>query len=139
LNYIILKNGDVKMENKVLSTEKAPAAIGPYSQGIVCGDFVYTSGQLPIDMKTGELVKNDIKEATKQSLLNIENILKEASLTLDDVVKTTIFIKDINNFVDMNEVYASFFKKNPPARSCVEVARLPKDAPIEIEAIARIK
>lgn len=124
------------MEKKILNTEKAPAALGPYSQGISVGNFVYTSGQLPIDMKTGELVTDDIKYATKCALENVAAVLAVDNLTLADVVKTTVFVKDLNNFVPMNEVYATFFGENPPARSCVEVARLPKDAPLEIEVIA---
>ncbi|MDE7244163.1 MAG: RidA family protein [Oscillospiraceae bacterium] len=120
----------------VLSTANAPAAIGPYSQGIDGGSVVITSGQLPIDPATGNFAEGGIGAQTRQSLLNIQNILKEAGLTMDNVVKTTVFLKDMNDFGAMNEAYAEFFPGNPPARSAVEVARLPKDAAIEIEAIA---
>lgn len=125
------------MQKEIISTSKAPAAIGPYSQGIKLGDMVFTSGQLPVNSVTGELV-TEIKEATKQSLENVKAVLEQAGSGLDKVVKVVVFIKDMNDFVPMNEVYAEYFKENPPARSCVEVARLPKDAPIEIEAIATI-
>lgn len=125
------------MQKEIISTSKAPAAIGPYSQGIKLGDMVFTSGQLPVNSATGELV-TEIKEATKQSLENVKAVLEQAGSGLDKVVKVVVFIKDMNDFVPMNEVYAEYFKENPPARSCVEVARLPKDAPIEIEAIATI-
>ncbi len=125
------------MQKEIISTSKAPAAIGPYSQGIKLGDMVFTSGQLPVNPATGELV-TEIKEATKQSLENVKAVLEQAGSGLDKVVKVVVFIKDMNDFVPMNEVYAEYFKENPPARSCVEVARLPKDAPIEIEAIATI-
>ena len=125
------------MQKEIISTSKAPAAIGPYSQGIKVGDMVFTSGQLPVNSSTGELVTK-IKEATKQSLENVKAVLEQAGSGLDKVVKVVVFIKDMNDFGPMNEVYAEYFKENPPARSCVEVARLPKDAPIEIEAIATI-
>ncbi|EOR20865.1 MULTISPECIES: RidA family protein [Clostridium] len=125
------------MQKEIISTSKAPAAIGPYSQGIKVGDMVFTSGQLPVNSSTGELV-TEIKEATKQSLENVKAVLEQAGSGLDKVVKVVVFIKDMNDFGPMNEVYAEYFKENPPARSCVEVARLPKDAPIEIEAIATI-
>ncbi|CCJ33427.1 RidA family protein [Caloramator australicus] len=124
------------MEKVVLSTTNAPAAIGPYSQGIKAGDFIFTSGQLPIDPKTGDLINNDIKAAAKQCLENIKAILESADSSLDDVVKTTVFLKDLNDFASVNEVYAEYFKEKMPARSALQVARLPKDALIEIEAIA---
>ncbi|MDO6355359.1 RidA family protein [Caloramator sp. CAR-1] len=124
------------MEKVVLSTTNAPAAIGPYSQGIKAGDFIFTSGQLPIDPKTGDLINNDIKAAAKQCLENIKAILESAGSSLDDVVKTTVFLKDLNDFASVNEVYAEYFKEKMPARSAFQVARLPKDALIEIEAIA---
>ncbi|MGL5440040.1 MAG: RidA family protein [Filifactoraceae bacterium] len=120
---------------KIISTTKAPGAIGPYSQGIATEGLVYTSGQLPIDMTTGEL-QTDIKLATKACLENVKAILEEAGLTMDNIIKTTVFMKDMGQFVDMNEVYASFFQSNPPARSAVQVAALPKDAVIEIEVVA---
>jgi 2-iminobutanoate/2-iminopropanoate deaminase len=124
------------MEKIILSTTNAPAAIGPYSQGIKAGDFIFTSGQLPIDPKTGDLINNDIKAAAKQCLENIKAILESAGSSLDDVVKTTVFLKDLNDFASVNEVYAEYFKEKMPARSAFQVARLPKDALIEIEAIA---
>lgn len=120
---------------KSIITDKAPAAIGPYSQGKDIGSMVFTSGQLPINMETG-VMETEIKAATKASLSNVKSILKEAGLTMDQVVKITVFISDMENFGAMNEVYATFFGENAPARSCVEVARLPKDALVEIEAIA---
>ena len=121
---------------KTISTTKAPAAIGPYSQAIKVGNLLYTSGQLPIDPATGAFPEGGIKEQTRQSLLNVKAILEEAGLTMANVVKTTVFLADMNDFADMNGVYATFFPENPPARSAVEVARLPKDAMVEIEAIA---
>ena len=120
----------------VLSTANAPAAIGPYSQGIDGGSVIITSGQLPIDPATGHFAEGGIGAQTRQSLLNIQNILKEAGLTMDNVIKTTVFLKNMDDFGAMNEAYAEFFPGNPPARSAVEVARLPKDAAVEIEAIA---
>ena len=117
------------MKNVV--TSKAPAAIGPYSQGIDIGNLVFTSGQLPLNMDTGEM-ETEIKAATKASLSNVKAILAEAGLTMDNVIKTTVFISDMNNFAAMNEVYATFFGETAPARSCVEVARLPKDVLVEI-------
>ncbi|MBQ5695417.1 MAG: RidA family protein [Clostridium sp.] len=123
------------MNKQVIKTDNAPEAIGPYSQGIIVGDFVYTSGQIPINPKTG-IMETDIKLATKQSIENIKAILEEVGTSLENVIKTTIFLKDLNDFNVVNEVYATYFKENNPARSCVEVARLPKDAVIEIEAIA---
>ena len=120
----------------IISTTKAPAAIGPYSQAIDLGNMVITSGQLPIDPATGA-VPEGIQAQTKQSLTNVKSILEAAGLTMDSVVKTTVFLSDMNNFGAMNEVYASFFSEgNYPARSAVEVARLPKDALVEIEVIA---
>lgn len=123
------------MTKEVINTNNAPEAIGPYSQGVIVGDFVYTSGQIPLNPVTGELV-TDIKLATKQSMENIKAILEEAGTSLNNVVKTSIFLKDLNDFEAVNEVYGTYFIENKPARSCVQVARLPKDAVIEIEAIA---
>ena len=120
----------------VISTTAAPAAIGPYSQAIDGGSVVITSGQLPIDPATGAFAEGGIAGQTKQSLINVQAILAQAGLTMDNVIKTTVFLKDMNDFAAMNEVYATFFPGNPPARSAVEVARLPKDAMVEIEAIA---
>jgi len=127
------------MKNQIIATTNAPAAVGPYSQGIKAGNTVYVSGQLPINPATGELYKGgDIKEETKISLSNVKAILEEAGATLEDVVKCTVFIKDMNQFGLINEMYTEFFGDNKPARACVEVARLPKDANVEVEAIAVI-
>lgn len=123
------------MIKEVINTNNAPEAIGPYSQVVIVGDFVYTSGQIPLNPATGELV-TDIKLATKQSMENIKAILEEAGTSLNNVVKTSIFLKDLNDFEAVNEVYGTYFIENKPARSCVQVAKLPKDAVIEIEAIA---
>lgn len=123
------------MTKEVINTNNAPEAIGPYSQVVIVGDFVYTSGQIPLNPATGELV-TDIKLAAKQSMENIKAILEEAGTSLNNVVKTSIFLKDLNDFEAVNEVYGTYFIENKPARSCVQVAKLPKDAVIEIEAIA---
>lgn len=121
---------------KVISTSKAPAAIGPYSQAIQVGNFVYTSGQIPIDPSTGQFAEGGIKEQTRQSLLNVKAILEESGLTMSDVVKTTVFMADMNDFADMNSVYAEFFSEPYPARSAVAVRTLPKGALVEIEVVA---
>lgn len=123
---------------EIISTTNAPKAIGPYSQGIKIENLVFTSGQLPIDPATGEMECKDVKKATKLSMKNIEAILKEKNSSLDKIIKTTIFVKDISMFNDINEAYGEFFKENPPARSCIEVSKLPKDALVEIEAIAHV-
>ena len=120
----------------VLSTPNAPAAIGPYSQGIEAGGMVFVSGQLAIVPETGELLKGTAGEQTARSLRNIEAVLKEAGCTLASVVKTTIFLRDMNDFAEVNKAYAAFFPENPPTRSCVQAACLPKNADLEIEAIA---
>lgn len=124
------------MERKVITTAKAPGAIGPYSQGIGADSFVFTSGQLPIDVATGELELNDVKKATRHSLDNVKAILEEAGSSMANIVKTTVFLTDMNDFALVNEAYAEYFKDAPPARSCVAVAALPKGARIEIEAVA---
>lgn len=124
---------------KSVSTEKAPGAIGPYSQAIKVGDMLYTSGQLGMDPSTGELVNSDIKLETKRALDNLVAILEEAGASVETVVKTTVFVKDMNDFAKVNEVYSEYFSSHKPARSCVEVARLPKDGNVEIEAMAIIK
>ena len=123
---------------KAISTTKAPAAIGPYSQAIKVGNLVYTSGQIPIDPATGVFVEGGIKEQTRQSLTNVQAILKEAGLTMANVVKTTLFMADMNDFADMNAVYAEFFEEPYPARSAVAVKTLPKGALVEIEVVAEI-
>lgn len=125
------------MEKEIISTVNAPAAIGTYSQGVRIGDLVFTSGQLPVNPETGELV-SEIKAATKQSLENVKAVLEQAGSSLDKVIKVVVFVSDMNNFGQVNEVYAEYFKENTPARSCVEVARLPKDALVEIEAVASL-
>lgn len=121
---------------KVLHTDAAPAAIGPYSQAIEAGGFVFASGQIPIDPATGEFVAGGIKEQTRQSLTNAQNIMKAAGIDLSHVVKTTVFLSDMDNFAAMNEVYATFFKEPFPARSAVAVKDLPKGALVEVECIA---
>ena len=121
---------------KVISTPKAPAAIGPYSQAIQVGNLIYTSGQIPIDPATGQLVEGGIKEQTRQSLSNIQAVLQEAGLTMASVVKTTVFMADMADFAEMNSVYAEFFTEPYPARSAVAVKTLPKNALVEIEVVA---
>ena len=124
------------MSKKAINTEKAPKAIGPYSQAIQVGNLVYTSGQLPINPTTGAFPEGGIKEQTRQSLCNIQAILEEAGLTMSNVVKTTVFLADMNDFADMNAVYAEFFAEPYPARSAVAVKTLPKGALVEIEVVA---
>ncbi|MBD5152305.1 MAG: RidA family protein [Oscillibacter sp.] len=121
---------------KIIATDAAPAAIGPYSQGIDGGSVVITSGQIPLDPATGAFAADDIAGQTRQCLKNVGAVLAQAGLGMENIIKTTVFLKDMNDFGAMNEVYASFFPGEPPARSAVEVARLPKDALVEIEAIA---
>lgn len=125
------------MKKEIISTSKAPGAIGPYSQGVKIGNLVYTSGQIPLNPIDGSM-PSSIQEQTKQSLENCKAILEEAGTSLDNVIKTTVFLADMNDFVKMNEVYSTYFSANPPARSAVQVAKLPKDAQIEIEMIATI-
>lgn len=120
---------------KVISTDKAPAAIGPYSQAIEVGGMVYTSGVIPVDPQTGEIPEGSAAQA-KQALTNLSNLLQAAGTSMEQVVKTTVFIKEMNDFGAINEVYQTFFEGDYPSRSCVEVARLPKDVMLEIEAIA---
>ncbi len=120
---------------KSVSTNNAPQAIGPYSQGISFGDLIFTSGQIPVNPAASEIPAG-IKEQTKQVLSNISSVLEAAGSSMDKVLKTVVFIKDMNDFTTMNEVYASFFKEPFPARTTVEVARLPKDVLVEIEAVA---
>lgn len=127
------------MNKKIINTSKAPGAIGPYSQGVKIGNLLYTSGQIPLDPNTGELINSDIKKATEQALENLKAILEEGESSLDKVVKTVVFVKDMNDFAAVNEVYGRYFTSNQPARSCVEVARLPKDALVEIEAVAFVE
>lgn len=123
---------------EVISTTKAPAAIGPYSQAVKLGNVIYTSGMLPLVPETMQIVEGDIQQQTRQVLDNLKALLESVNSSLDKVVKTTVFIKNMNDFPKVNEVYAEYFNSKQPARSCVEVARLPKDAQIEIEVIAYI-
>ncbi len=122
---------------EIIATDKAPKAIGPYSQGVKANGMVFTSGQLPIDVATGNFVPGGIAEQTRQSLLNVKAILEKAGSSLDKVIKSTVFLSDMNNFAEMNKVYSELFgTENHPSRSAVQVARLPKDALVEIEVIA---
>ena len=124
---------------KEISTKKAPAAIGPYSQAIRVGNLVYTSGQIPIDPATGVFVEGGVKEQTRQSLANVKAVLEEEGLTMDHVVKTMVFMVDMSDFADMNAVYAEFFTEPYPARSAVAVKTLPKGALVEIEVVAEVE
>ena len=124
------------MKKKVIQTDKAPKAIGPYSQAIQAGNMIFLSGQIPIDPKTGELTGGDIRQQTQQVLENIKGLLESQRLGMEDVIKVTIFLKDMGNFNQVNEMYAAYFSSSPPARSTVEVAKLPRNVEIEIEAIA---
>lgn len=124
------------MNKKIINTELASEAIGPYSQSVLAGNILFISGQLPINPETGKFAGNDIKSQTEQSLKNIESILEKAGCTMDNVVKTTVLLNDMGDFAKMNEVYAKFFTKDYPARAAYEVAKLPKDALVEIEAVA---
>ncbi|MGA2517305.1 MAG: RidA family protein [Thermodesulfobacteriota bacterium] len=126
------------MKKKVMQTEKAPRAIGPYSQAIRAENFLFLSGQIPLDPKTGELVRGDIRQQTQQVLENIKGVLESQKLGMEDVVKVTIFLKNIGDFNQVNEVYGTYFPSFPPARSTIGVAALPRDADIEIETIALI-
>ena len=124
------------MSRKVIQTEKAPKAIGPYSQAIRTDFAVYTAGQVGMDPSTGNLVSNDIEEQTRQALQNLENVLQAAGSSISNVVKTTVFLQDMNDFAKMNSIYAEFFGENPPARSTIAVAGLPKGALVEIDVVA---
>lgn len=124
--------------NEVVSTENAPGAIGPYSQAVKTGGIVYCSGQIPIDVATGEFVSSDVAEQTDQVLKNLSAVLKAAGSSLGQVVKTTVFLADMGDFAAMNEVYARFFNDNKPARATVQAARLPRDARVEIDCIATV-
>ena len=120
---------------EIVKTDKAPGAIGPYSQAVKTDSMVFVSGQLAFDPATGELVTDDIKSETRQAMTNLKTILEAAGSGLDKVVKTTLFIKNMDDFPLVNEVYGEFFSQNYPARACVEVARLPRDANVEVEAV----
>lgn len=132
---IKIQQGGTNVNRNVVSTNQAPAAIGPYSQAIKAGNFIFTSGQIPLTPE-GTLAGTTIEEQTRQSLTNIRQILEAAGSSMNQVVKTTVFLADMNDFQAMNGVYAEFFGENPPARSAVQVARLPRDVKVEIEAIA---
>lgn len=123
-------------KKEVILTSKAPKPIGPYSQAIRAGGFVFCSGQIPLNPETGELVSSDVEAQTRQVLENLSCVLESSGLCLNCVVKTTIFLKSMNDFPKVNAVYGNYFKENPPARSTVEVSRLPKDVLVEIEAVA---
>jgi len=124
-------------EKRIVATTNAPAAIGPYSQAVWAGNLLFTSGQLPADPAKGQIVAGDVAAQTKQALKNVQAVLEAAGLDMSHVVKATVFIKNMNEFQTVNEVYASFFAAPCPARSCVEVARLPKDVLVEIEVVAK--
>lgn len=124
---------------EIVSTDKAPGAIGPYSQAVKTGNMVFCSGQIPIDTATGEFVSDDVAEQTEQVLKNLSAVLEAAGSNLNNVVKTTVFLADMNDFAAMNEVYAKYFSENKPARATVQAARLPKDARVEIDCIALIE
>jgi len=124
------------MSKEIVSTDKAPGAIGPYSQAIKAGGMVFCSGQIPIDPTTGNFISDAVAEQTEQVLKNLGEVLKAAGSGLEEVVKTTVFLADMNDFAEMNEVYSRFFSQNKPARATVQAARLPRDARVEIECIA---
>lgn len=126
------------MKKQVIQTTNAPAAIGPYSQAVRAGDLLFVSGQIPLDPKTGELVRTGVADETKRVLENLKAILEAAGGSFGDVVKTTIFLKDMNNFSTVNEVYGTYFPQPFPARATVEVARLPRDVNVEIEVVAKL-
>ena len=124
---------------KIISTPKAPAAIGPYSQAVLVNGMLFTSGVIPIDPETNTLVEGDVTVQARQAIGNLKNLIEASGSSMDKVVKTTVFIKDMNDFGKINDIYKDFFTSDFPARSCVEVARLPKDVLIEIEAIATVE
>ncbi len=124
------------MEKQVVNTDQAPAAIGPYSQAVKVGEMVFISGQIPIDPATGDIVQGDIKAQTRQVLTNLNAVLTAAGSSLEKTVKTTVYITNMDEFTQVNEVYSEFFTDQPPARACVEVSRLPKGVAVEIDAIA---
>ena len=124
------------MNKRIIQTDQAPAAIGPYSQAIRIGDFLYTSGQIALDPESGIFLSGEIEEETEQTLKNISAILQAGGVNFENVIKTTVYLSDLNDFTRMNQVYEKYFSKNKPARACVQVAALPKGAKIEIDAIA---
>jgi 2-iminobutanoate/2-iminopropanoate deaminase len=127
------------MEKKIIKTDQAPAAIGPYEQAIGIGGFLFTSGQIALDPATGNFLNGSIEEEAERVIQNLEGILNEAGLNLKDVIKTTVYLTDLNNFGRVNQVYEKFFGESKPARACVQVAALPKGAQIEIDAVAALK
>jgi 2-iminobutanoate/2-iminopropanoate deaminase len=136
LTFLITSCGE-NMERRIIYTEKAPEPVGPYSQGILAdGTFIFTAGQIPIDPKTNQIVQGDIKVQTRQVIENLKAVLEAEGIGLENVVKVTVYMRDLSEFAQMNEVYAEYFGKSPPARTTVEVSRLPKDVKIEIDVIA---
>ena len=127
------------MSKRIVRTEQAPQAIGPYSQGVVGGGLVFVAGQLALDPHTGQLVPGDVRIQTKRVMENIKAILESAGTSLANVVKTTVFLRDLNDFGAMNEIYGSYFQEDPPARSTFQVAKLPRDGAVEIEVVALVK
>jgi len=126
----------MSLERTIISTNKAPAAVGPYSQAVQVGGFIFTAGQIPLVPETGELIAGTIEDETRQVMHNLTQVLTAANSSLADIVKTTIFVTDLNDFAKINTVYGSFFQSDPPARSTVQVAALPLGARVEIEAVA---
>jgi 2-iminobutanoate/2-iminopropanoate deaminase len=122
---------------KIVSTEKAPKAIGPYSQAVISGGFAFLSGQIPLDPVSGQIIQGDVAAQTERVLENLKSVLEACGATMESVVKTTVFLKDMGEFTQMNEVYGRYFPANPPARATVEAARLPRDVRVEIDCIAR--
>ena len=133
---ITIVNEQMENSKKIISTEKAPAAIGPYSQAVECNNMLFISGQIPVAPETGEIISNRIEDQTKQVLENMRAILEKAGYTFESIVKTTVFLTDMELFASMNEVYATYFTENQPARSTISVKALPKGVSVEIEAIA---
>jgi 2-iminobutanoate/2-iminopropanoate deaminase len=127
------------MLKEIISTDKAPAAIGPYSQAVKAGGFLFLSGQIPLDPATMAVVAGSVSDQAERVMKNIKGVLESQGLDMSSIVKATVFIKDMNDFAAVNEVYAKYFPKDAPARSCVEVCRLPKDVLVEVEAIALLK
>jgi len=135
LQEYLIQRQRVESMKKIIATDKAPAAIGPYSQAVVCGGLLFVSGQIAIDPKTGNFIQGDIEKQTEQVLKNLNAIIEAAGLTLRDVLKCSCFLADMNDFARFNAVYTIYFGDNPPARETLEVSRLPKDARVEISAI----